>query len=188
MKWDQLSNLPTPMYDARATVQDKKFMSLVVLVLVMMLRMQYSCMTLIPIIGICYPPWATTKAFLRLLAKKLAIVGGRLSATKQRTNKVSTFNVGTKSWESYYPDLLSVRCRPGVITHLKHVIVAGGGSDTMIHDDIEILDWIENRQWQRVIVSLPTPMWGFTPTVSDNHFVIVGYRWTNSQYCLQNIC
>ena len=77
------------------------------------------------------------------------LIGGRLSATKKRTNKVSTFDEGSQTWTSYYPDLLSVRSKPGVVSHLEHVIVAGGTRSTaedddtrVIQDDIEVLNWI----------------------------------------------
>ena len=104
----------------------------------------------------------------------MAIIGGRLSATKKRTNKVSTFDKTTQSWTSYYPNLLSVRSKPGVVTHLEHVIVAGGGSDDMMHDDIEVLNWVENSHWKKVSIYLPVPMYGFTPIIADDHLVIVG--------------
>ena len=56
------------------------------------------------------------------------IIGGRLSATKKMTNEVSTFDEHSQTWTSYYTDLLSVRST-GVVSHLEHVIVAGGGID-----------------------------------------------------------
>jgi len=113
-----------------------------------------------------------------VIGGRLAIIGGRLSASKKRTNKVSTFDETSQTWVSYYPDLLSVRNRPGVVTHLEHIIVAGGvkGNDTPeALDDIEILNWVENSHWRKISVNLPEPMWAFTPIISENHFVIVGY-------------
>ena len=108
-----------------------------------------------------------------IIGGRLAIIGGRLSATKKITNKVSTFDEDSQTWTSYYPDLLSVRSRPGVVSHLEHVIVAGGGLDDLTdHDDIEILNWIENSHWRRVSIKLPVPMYGFTPTISDDHLLI----------------
>ena len=61
-----------------------------------------------------------------LVHGKLAIIGGHVSATNERTNKVSTFDETSQTWIAHYPDLLSVRSKPGVVTHLEHVIVAGG--------------------------------------------------------------
>ena len=113
-----------------------------------------------------------------IIGGKLAIIGGFQSATKKRTNKVSTFDEGSETWTTYYPDLLSVRCMPGVVSHLKYVIVAGGRSkdyDTIL-DDMEVLNWLENSQWRRVSIKLPVPMFEFIPTISDDHLLIVGYR------------
>ena len=39
-----------------------------------------------------------------MIGGKLTIIGGRLSSTKKRTNKVSTFDQVTQTWMSYYPD------------------------------------------------------------------------------------
>ena len=82
------------------------------------------------------------------------------------------------AWTSYYPDLLSVRSKPGVVSHLEHVIVAGGGlnDETLAQDDIEILNWIENLHWRKVSIKLPVPMAIFKPIItSDDHLLIVGY-------------
>ena len=86
-----------------------------------------------------------------IIGGRLAIIGGRLSATKKMTNKLSTFDEDSQTWTSYYPDLFSVRSKPGVVSHLEHVIVAGGVRPTaedddtpVVQDDIEVLNWIEN--------------------------------------------
>ena len=128
------------------------------------------------------PPSGHYLGVPHIIGGRLAIIGGRLSATKKRTNKVSTFDEDSQTWTSYYPDLLSVRSRPGVVSHLEHVIVAGGGRSTaegddtpVIQDDIEVLNWIENSHWRKVSIKLPAPMYGFTPTISDDHLLIVGY-------------
>ena len=118
-----------------------------------------------------------------IIGGRLAIIGGRLSATKKRTNKVSTFDEDSQTWTSYYPDLLSVRSKPGVVSHLEHVIVAEGVRPTtedddtpVVQDDIEVLNWIENSHWKKVSIKLPVPMCSFTPTISDDHLLIVGYH------------
>ena len=128
-----------------------------------------------PLSGHCY-------GIPHIIGGRLAIIGGYLSATKKRTNKVSTFDEDSQTWSSYYPYLLSVRHRPGVVSHLEHVIVAGGtrpatkNYDTVVvRDDIEVLDWIENSHWRKVSIKLPVPMFGFTPTISDGDLIIVGY-------------
>ena len=85
---------------------------------------------------------------------------------------------------SYYPDLLLVRSKPGVVSHLEHVIVAGGGRPTseddgtpVIQDDIEVLNWVENSHWRKIAsIKFPEPVYGFTPTITpDDHLLIVAY-------------
>ena len=129
------------------------------------------------------PPSGHYYGIPHIIGGRLAIVGGRLSATKKRTNKVSTFDEDNQSWSCYYPDLLSVRSKPGVVSHLEHVIVAGGTRPTgedddtpVARDDIEILNWTENIHWRKVSIKLPVPMWGFTPTIYYDHLLIVGYN------------
>ena len=113
---------------------------------------------------------------------KLTLIGGFLIATDKRTNKVSTFDQTTQSWISYYPDLLSDRSLPGVVTHMEYVIAAGGirdGNDDdtpVVLDDIEILNWEENLQWKRVSIHLPVPMYALQFTVSNDHLFVVGYN------------
>ena len=46
---------------------------------------------------------------MKILSDLANFIGGRLSATKKKTNKVSTFDADSQTWTSYYPDLLSVR-------------------------------------------------------------------------------
>lgn len=124
------------------------------------------------------PPSGHLLGVLCIVGGKLTIIGGRLSATGTSTNKVSTFDEFSQTWISHYPNLLSVtsRYRPGVVTHLEHVILAGGlGRGQTVSDDIEILNWVENSHWRIVSTNLPEPMWNFTPTISNDHVIIVGF-------------
>jgi len=70
-----------------------------------------------------------------------------------------------------------------VVTHLEHVIVAGGASyvnnTSVILDDIEVLNWMENSHWQKVSINLPVPMVAFTPIITDDQLLIVGYLAAN---------
>ena len=132
------------------------------------------------------PPSGHYYGFPHIIGGKLVSIGGRLSATKKMTNKVSTFDEDSQTWTSYYPDLLSVRSRPGVVSHLEHVIVAGGARPTaeddvtpVIQDDIEIFNWTENSHWRKVSFKLPIPMCSFTPAISDDHLFIVNYSGAN---------
>jgi len=109
-----------------------------------------------------------------IIGGRLALIGGRLSSTKNVTNKVSTFDETCQKWTPYYPDLLYARYRPGVVTHLEHIFVAGGKGTTEMLDDIEVLDWTENIQWKRVGFRLPRPMFSFNPIIYGERFIIIG--------------
>ena len=185
IKWTQLANLPVPLYGAYVAVQDKK---------VYVTGRNSPCKDFSHQVFVYdintdqwgqLPPSGHYYGIPHIIGGKLVIIGGRLSATKKRTNKVSTFDEDGQTWTSYYPDLLSVRSRPGVVSHLEHVIVVGGGRPTaenddtqVVQDDIEIFNWIENSFWRKIFIKLPVPMFGFTPTVSDDHLLIVGYNGT----------
>ena len=183
IKWTQLADLPAPLYGAYVAVQHYKIYvagggtpvedALHKVYVYDVNTDQWSQL----------PPSGHYLGIPHIIGGRLAIIGGRLSATKKRTNKVSTFDEDSQTWISYYPDLLSVRSKPGVVSHLEHVIVAGGTRPTaeddetpVVQDDIEVLNWIENSHWRKVSIKLPVPMYGFTPTISDDHLIIVGYH------------
>ena len=182
IKWTRLADLPARLFDAYVAVQCHKIYvigSSTVADVVSQVHV-YDINTdqwgQLPLSGHYY-------GVPHIIGGKLAIVGGRLSATEKMTNKVSTFDEDSQTWTSYYPDLLSVRSKPGVVSHQEHVIVAGGVRSTFEDDDtpvalgdIEVLNWIENLQWRRVSIKLPVPMCLFTPTISDDgYMLIVGY-------------
>ena len=130
------------------------------------------------------PPSVHYRGIPHIIGDKLAIIGGVLSATYKRTNKVSTFDDGSQTWTSYYPDLLSVRSLSGVVSHQEYVIVAGGmvTDEDRVHDDIEVLNWMENSHWRRASIKLPVPMYEFTPVVFDDHMLIVGYGGADGKF------
>ena len=178
VRWTQLTDLPAPLHDARVAVQHHKIFVTCHSPVnntnhqVYVYNINTDQWGQLPLSGHCY-------GIPHIIG---GIIGGYLSATKKRTNKVSTFDEDSQTWSSYYPYLLSVRHRPGVVSHLEHVIVAGGtrpatkNYDTVVvRDDIEVLDWIENSHWRKVSIKLPVPMFGFTPTISDGDLIIVGY-------------
>ena len=117
-----------------------------------------------------------------IIGGKLTLIGGRLADNLKITNKVSTFDQTKQSWVTYYPDLQLIRSRPGVVTHSKYVIVAGGvkGDDiSVVLNDIEILDWVENSQWKKISTHLPVPMYNLLLTVSNGCLFVVGYDSTD---------
>ena len=183
IKWTQLADLPVPLYDAHVAVQHYKIYVIGgdgpvedALHQVYIYDINTDQWGQLPPSGHCY-------GIPHIIGGKLVIIGGRLSATKKRTNKVSTFDVDSQTWTSYYPDLLSVRSKPGVVSHLEHVIVAGGALDgDTDHDDIEVLNWMENSHWSRVSIKLPVPMNNLMLTTCDDHLLIVGYGRPNTTY------
>ena len=187
IKWTQLADLPVPLYDAHVAVQRHKIYVTGIDPVEDALHQVYVYNINTDQWG-QLPPSGHYLGIPHIIGGRLAIIGGRLSATKKRTNKVSTFDEDSQTWTSYYPDLLSVRSRPGVVSHLEHVIVAGGVRPTaedddtsVVQDDIEVLNWIENSHWRKVSIKLPVPMYAFTPTISDDHLIIVGYSGEDMQ-------
>ena len=184
IKWTQLANLPAPMCGAYVTVQDKKVY--VAGGVSPGDDAEHRYHVYIYDVNTDHwdqaPPSGHYWGVPHIIGGKLAIIGGALTATKKMTNKVSTFDETSQTWMSYYPDLLSVRVRPGVVTHLEHVIVAGGYSSTWVaQDDIEVLNWIKNSYWQKVSINLPVPMANFTPIITNDHLLIVGYTTANNR-------
>ena len=179
IKWTQLADLPVPLYSAYATVQHCKIYVAGGDGPIEDTKNQLYVYNINTDQWGQLPPSGHYYGIPHIIGGRLAIIGGRLSATKKRTNKVSTFDEDSQTWTSYYPDLLSVRSRPGVVSHLEHVIVAGGGrrkaedDDTpVVQDDIEVLNWIENSHWRKVSIKLPVPMYSFIPTISNDHLLI----------------
>ena len=185
IKWTQLADLPSPLRDGYVAVQHHK-------IYVTGDSPVEDAIHQVYVYDINTDQWdqlPPSDHYLgipHIIGGRLAIIGGRVSATKKMTNKVSTFDEDYQAWISYYPDLLSVRSKPGVVSHLEHVIVAGGGrltaedDDTaIVQDDIEVLNWIKNSHWRKVSIKLPVPMYGFTPTISDDDLIIVHYYGAN---------
>ena len=181
IKWTQLADLPVPLYDAYVAVQHHKIYVTGDSPIDDAEHQVYVYNNNTDQWG-QLPPSGHYYGIPHIVGGRLAIIGGCLSATKKKTNKVSTFDEDSQTWTSYYPDLLSVRSKPGVVSHLEHVIVAGGtrpiaeDDDTrLVQDDIEVLNWIENLHWRKVSIKLPVPMFAFTPTISDDHLIVIGY-------------
>ena len=176
IKWTQLADLPAPLYEACVAVLHHKIYVTGGGSPVEDAKHQVYVYDINADQWDQLPPSGHYYGIPQIVGGRLAVIGGRLSATKKITNKVSTFDKDSQTWTSYYPDLLSVRSKPGMVCHLEHVIVAGGGlDDNTDHDDIEVLNWIENSHWRKVSIKLPMPMYGFIPTISDDHLLIGSY-------------
>ena len=176
VKWTQLADLPVPLYNVyaavlhhkiyvtgRSSVEDAYHQ-------VYVYNIDTNQWGQLPLSGHYY-------GIPHVIGDKLTIIGGYWSSTMKMTNKISTFDEDSQTWTSYFPDLLSIRGRPGVVSHLEHVIVAGGKciDERTIQDDIEILNWMENSHWRRVAIKLPVAMYNFIPTIFDDSLLIVGY-------------
>jgi len=181
-----LASLPSPMCDAYATVQDNN------IYIAGMQSPLDDAYDQVYVYNINNNQWGTLPpsgnyfGIPCMIGGKLSVIGGFLTTTKSKTNKVSTFNEYSKTWTDFYPDMISARSKPGVASYKEHVIVIGGSAGDVtrvIQDDIEILNWIENAAWKKSALKLPAPMWNFTPTIADDHLVIVGYHTANMQCC-----
>ncbi|XP_065884127.1 uncharacterized protein [Dysidea avara] len=178
IKWTRLADLPVPLNGLYATVQGMRIYVTGGESPVKSALHQVYVYDAITDQWSQLPPSGHYYGIPQVIGGKLAIIGGRLSATNKRTNKVSTFDEVTQTWTSHYPDLTVARNRPGVVTYLKHVIVAGGTKGDMkpqLQSDIEVLDWVENSHWRRGFISLPVPMCSFAPSVYDDHLFITGF-------------
>ena len=113
---------------------------------------------------------------LCMLDNQLTIIGGDNPFTKEALNKVTTYNSVYNSWSRYYPNMLSKRFKPGVITYGNYVIVMGGknGKDT-VYNSIEVMDFRNLQTWKAVSAYLPVPMWNIKPVISVHNISIVGF-------------
>ena len=112
IKWTQLADLPAPLYSAYVAVQHHKIYVAGGGSPVDDAKHQ------VYVYDINTDQWGQLPSGLyrgvpHIIGGKLVIIGGYLSATGKRTNKVTTFDEDSQMWMSYYPDMLSVRSRPG---------------------------------------------------------------------------
>ena len=111
---------------------------------------------------------------LQIINSKLTVIGGRDNTTRKRTNKVTTYN--NNSWKNIYPNMNKARNKPGAVTHLDYVIVAGGVlDDNTLSDNIEVLNYKQSSHWVIARIKLPEPMWIPSLTISDDVLFVVGY-------------
>ena len=138
IKWTQLADLPAPLYGACVAVQHHK-------IYVTGGSPVDDAKHQVYVYNINTDQWGQLPpsghyyGIPHVIGARLAIIGGCLSAAEEMTNKVSTFDEDSQTWSSYYPDLLSVRYRPGVVSHLEHVIVAGGVRSAAEDDEYKMI-------------------------------------------------
>lgn len=137
IKWTPLADLPVPIWNAYVAVRDKDIFVVGSDAPIGEAKHHVYHYSLSNDQWNQLPPPGHYYGIPHIISSKLAVIGGRLSSTKERTNKVSTFDEATIS---YCPNMLLVRNRPGVVSHLQYIIVAGGGKDNgapVIQDTIE---------------------------------------------------
>ena len=128
------------------------------------------------------PPPGHYMGILQIINDQLTVIGGVDNDTNKHTNKVSTFDNSTNQWKRCYPDLMTSRSKPGVVTHEDHVVVLGGAIDDAAYsDDIEVLNWTQPLHWMKSNIKLPEPMWCPSLTISHDQLYIVGYS-NNGRY------
>ena len=93
-----------------------------------------------------FPPPGQRKGTLQIINSNLTVIGGWDNTTRKSINKVITYN--NNSWKNIYPNMNKARVKPGVVTHLDYVIVAGGAlDDKTFSDDIEVLNYKQSSHW-----------------------------------------
>ena len=126
------------------------------------------------------PPPGQYRGTLQIINGKVTVIGGVDNTTNKITNKVMTFN--NNSWTTLYPTMIKGRSKPGAVTHLDNVIVAGGRlDDDTDSDDIEILNYHQPSHWVMARMKLPVAMWAPSLTISDDILYIVGYSEVRSR-------
>ena len=123
---------------------------------------------------------------LQIINSKLTVIRGRDNTTNKITNKVTTYS---NCWNNEYPNLLKARSKPGVLTHLDYVIVAGGIlDDNTFSDDIELLNYKQSSHWVIARMKLPEVMWVPSLTISDDTLYTVEYDRATTRTDAAYIC
>jgi len=178
MKWTRLADIPDPLYAARVAKQDEK------------LYVTGHCSPVENVRDNVYAYDFTTDQWKKLpppghyygtphiIGGKLTVIGGCQTGTHVRTNRIATFDDSTGKWISLYHHMNYPRSKPGVVTHLEYVIVAGGaGGDSITQDivrnDIEIFNWVENSSWRMLKTPLPLQMVCLPMCIFESNLFIV---------------
>jgi len=182
LSWEKCADLPSPMYGASAVLHKEK-------VYVMAGDApQDDTLYYVFSYNIAINNWSKLPSpghymgRIQIISDQLTVIGGLNNATREFTNKISTFNNNSNNWTSYYPNMIKARSKPGVTTHEDHVIVLGGGTDNTIRNDIEVLKLSQPFQWMICNITLPEPMWRISPIISDDQLYIVGYTTADGTY------
>ena len=180
LTWEKCADLPSPMYGASAVLH-KEYIYVMAgsapqdetLDYVFSYNINNNKWSRLP------PPGHYT-GILQIINDQLTVIGGFDNDTDKCTNKVSTFDNSTNQWTRCYPDLMTPRGNPGVVTHEYHVIVLGGTiDDDNDSDDIEVLNWTQPLHWMKSNIKLPSL------TISHDQLYIVGYYLPNGKVTIR---
>ena len=156
LTWEKCADLPSPMYGASAVLHKEN--------IYVMAGVAPQDETLDYVFShninnnewSRLPPPGHYMGILQIINDQLTVIGGFDNDTNKVTNKVSTFDNSINQWKRCYPDLMTPRSKPGVVTHEDHVIVLGGETDDGIFsDDIEVLNWTQPLHWMKSNIKLP---------------------------------
>jgi len=124
------------------------------------------------------------------VGNKLTLIGGHDAIKYKQTAKVLTFDTPTQSWINQFPNMLTIRSRPGVVVCSHYLIVAGGelNAKNKFSNEIEFLNLEETPLcWKKSVVKLPTNMWDLTVFASENNFWILSYGVPTRRRCVHRI-
>ena len=174
LTWEKCSDLPSPLYNASVALHDNKVYTMAGGAPD---NDTYHYVYVYDINGNQWdrlPPPGQLMGTLQIINSNFTVIGGWDNTTRKRTNKVTTYN--NNSWKNIYPNMIKPRNKPGAVTHLDYVIVAGGKlDDNTFSDDIEVLNYKQSSHWVIARMKLPEPMWDPSLTISDDLLYIVGY-------------
>ena len=183
LTWEKCADLPSPMYGASAVLHKENIYVMAgdapqdkTLDYVFSYNINNNEWSRLP------PP-GHYMGRLQIINDQLTVIGGRDTDTNKHTNKVSTFDNSTNQWKRCYPDLMTPRTKPGVVTHEDHVVVLGGTIDDGVYsDDIEVLNWTQPLHWMKSNIKLSQPIWRPSLTISHDQLYIVGYSTSGGRY------
>jgi len=177
ISWTRCADLPVPLYGASVAVQNRTIYVSAGCAPNVTTYQYIFCYDIDRDMWSRLPSPGHILGILCIVDGKVNVFGGNNAINEAATNKVSTLKPDTNTWIQYFPNMLSVRTKPGVVVYLEHIIVAGGARNKInFHNDIEILNWQQpEMHWQRVDISLPVPMWAISLAVSGEKLLIVGY-------------
>ena len=174
LTWENCASLPSPLYEASVALHDNKVYTMAGDAPD---SDTYHYVYVYDINGNQWDRLPSPEQYigtLQIINSKLTIIGGRDNTTRKITNKVITYN--NNSWNNSYPNMIKARVKPGAVTHLDYVIVAGGAlDDKTLSDDIEVLNCKQSSHWVIARMKLPEPMRSPSLTISDDLLYIVGY-------------